>query len=287
MANSPFIFEVTSENFQEIIIDGSLSQPVLVDFWAAWCAPCRSLMPLLAKLADEYQGKFILAKINTEEQRELASRFGIRSLPTVKLFRNGEPVDEFMGALPESDVRSFLDKHIPRESDLLLSQADSLLLQGNAAKAGELIGQANRMEPDNPRVRVSYARYKASLGELADAEQLLQALPAEEKEKPEVVSMLARIAFDRIADTAPTVQELEHALQQDAANAQALYQLAARRVMQNDYEAALELLLRLIVKDRQYNDDAGRKAMLQVFALLGGDGELVKRYRTRLLNALH
>ena len=287
MADSPFIFEVTSENFQQIIIEGSHSQPVLVDFWADWCAPCKSLMPLLAKLADEYQGKFVLAKINTEEQRELASQFGIRSLPTVKLFRNGQPVDEFMGALPEGNVRAFLDKHIPRESDLLLSQADSLLLQGDVAKAGELINQANRMEPDNPRVRVSYARYKATLGEFSDAEKLLEALPPEEKEKPEVVSMLARIAFDRIASSAPTQDELEQTLKQDPSNARAMYQLAAHRIIQNDYETALDLLLSLMIKDRQYNDDAGRKAMLQVFGLLGGEGELVKRYRTRMFNALH
>lgn len=287
MADSPFIFEVTPENFQKIVIEGSQSQPVLVDFWADWCAPCKSLMPILAKLADEYQGKFILTKINTEEQRELAAQFGIRSLPTVKLFRNGQPVDEFMGALPEADIRAFLDKHVPRESDTLLSQADSLLLEGDVAKAGELINQANRKEPDNPRVRVSYARYKATLGELADAEHLLETLPPEEKEKPEVVSMLARIAFDRIAGSAPAVDKLEQVLQQDASNAQAMYQLAAQRVMQNDYEGALELLLRLMMNDRKYGDDAGRKAILQVFELLGGEGELVKRYRTRLFNALH
>jgi putative thioredoxin len=105
-----------------------------------------------------------LAKLNTEEQRELATRFGIRSLPTVKLFRNGEPVDEFMGALPETEIRAFLERHIPREADLLLNQVDALLLKGDAAQAGQLLEQANRMEPDYPRVRISYARYKATLG---------------------------------------------------------------------------------------------------------------------------
>ncbi len=287
MAESPYSFEVTEENFSQVVLDGSHKRPLLVDFWADWCAPCKSLMPLLAKLADEYQGKFILAKVNTEEQRELAAQFGIRSLPTVKLFRNGQSVDEFMGALPEAEVRAFLDKHIPRESDLLLDQADALLLQGDAQQAGELINQANLMDPENPRVKLSYARYKATLGELADAERLLEELPAEEQEKPEVVAMLARIKFDRATSEAPAVEELERILAQDPTNSAALYQLACHHIMQTDYEQALELLLKLMQKDREYGDDAGRKGMLQVFDLLGGEGELVKRYRNRMFNALH
>ncbi|MEN8180555.1 MAG: thioredoxin [Pseudomonadota bacterium] len=287
MADSPYIFEVTTENFPQVVLDGSHQYPVLVDFWADWCAPCKSLMPMLAKLADEYQGKFILAKVNTEEQRELAGQFGIRSLPTVKLFQDGQPVDEFMGALPEADVRAFLDKYISRESDLLLAQADQLLLQGNAQKAGELINQANLMDPENPRVKLSYARYKATLGELADAERLLQELPLEEREKPEVVSMLARIKFDRATNEAPAVEELESILAQDPANSEALYQLASHHIMQTEYEAALELLLSLMQRDRKYGDDAGRKGMLQIFDMLGGEGELVKRYRNRMFNALH
>lgn len=287
MSDSPYIFEVTGENFPQVVLEGSHNRPVLVDFWADWCAPCKSLMPLLAKLAEEYQGKFILAKVNTEEQRELAAQFGIRSLPTVKLFQNGQPMDEFMGALPEADIRAFLDKHIPRESDLLLSQADDLLLQGDAQQAGELINQANIMDPENPRVRLSYARYKATLGELADAQRLLEELPPEEKEKPEVVSMLARIKFDRASSEAPEVNELEKILQDDPDNSEALYQLASHHIIHTDYEAALELLLSLMQKDRQYGDDAGRKGMLQIFDMLGGEGELVKRYRIRMFNALH
>lgn len=287
MADSPYIFEVTAEDFPHIVLEASQTRPVLVDFWAEWCAPCRSLMPLLAKLADEYGGKFILAKVNTEEQRELASQFGIRSLPTVKLFHQGRPVDEFMGALPEPEIRAFLENHIPRESDGLLSQADALLLQGDAAKAGELIDQAHRMDPENPRVKLSYARYKATVGELADAKRLLQELPPDEQEKPEVAAMLARIGFDLIKQNAPDAATLEKTLEQDPSNSEARYQLACHRIMESDYPAALELLLTLMQRDRQYGDDAGRKGMLQVFELLGGEGELVKQYRNRMFNALH
>ncbi len=123
MADSIYSVTVTAENFQSIILDGSFERPVLVDFWAEWCAPCRMLMPILAKLADEYRGRFLLAKVDTEDQQALAAQLGIRSLPTVMLFKSGRPVDQFMGALPESQVREFLDRHIPRASDGFLEQA--------------------------------------------------------------------------------------------------------------------------------------------------------------------
>jgi putative thioredoxin len=112
MADSPYIVTLTAANFEAVVIDGSFDRPVLVDFWADWCAPCRMLMPILAKLVDEYRGRFILAKLNTEEEQALAAQFGIRSLPTVQLFKDGRPVDQFMGALPEAQVREFLDRHV-------------------------------------------------------------------------------------------------------------------------------------------------------------------------------
>ena len=142
MTQSQYIYEVDTENYGRIVVEGSRSVPVLVDFWAEWCQPCKLLMPILARLAEAYQGKFILAKINTEEQQAIAAEFGIRSIPTVKLFRHGEPVDEFMGALPESEIRAFLDRHIPRESDQLVAQADQLIQAGKTEQAVKLIEQA-------------------------------------------------------------------------------------------------------------------------------------------------
>jgi putative thioredoxin len=204
MADSSFIYDVTVENFQQVVLQTSMSRPVLVDFWAEWCNPCKALMPTLAKLADEYQGKFILAKVNTEEQQQLAAHFGIRSIPCVKLFSKGEMADEFMGALPEAEVRSFIDKYIPRQSDEILAQAEQRLLQGDADGAGALIQQAAQMDPGSPRVMLANARYLATIGRLEEAEQQINALPDEEKNTPEVAAMLARMQFDRsMADTPP------------------------------------------------------------------------------------
>jgi putative thioredoxin len=287
MANSPFIFDVTVENFKQVVLQTSMSRPVLVDFWAEWCNPCKTLMPILAKLADAYQGKFVLAKVNTEEQQQLATHFGIRSIPCVKLFLNGQMTDEFLGALPEAEVRSFIEKYIAHESDGLLAQAEQLLAQGDAEGAGALIQQAAAMDPGSVRVMLANARYLATLGRLDEAEQQLQALPEEERNKPDVSAMLARIQLDRTTTGNPPAEALEMRLRENPADCEAMLQLAQHRTLQNDYEGALELLLNLMQKDRSYGDDAARKEMLRIFELLGGQGELVKRYRNRMFNLLH
>jgi putative thioredoxin len=155
VTESPYIFEITSDNYEQIVLRGSREVPVLVDFWASWCQPCQVLMPVLAKLADEYRGRFVLAKLNTEEQQAIAAQFGIRSIPTVMLFKGGEPIDEFMGALPEAQIRAFLDKHLPRESDNAVAEARQQLLLGDAATALRLLRDAQAADPANPRVAVA------------------------------------------------------------------------------------------------------------------------------------
>lgn len=287
MADQSFVFDVTTDRFQQLVLENSMHVPVLVDFWAEWCNPCKTLMPTLAKLADEYQGKFLVAKVNTEQEQQLAAHFQVRSIPSVKLFHQGQVVDEFIGALPEAEIRSFLDKHIPRESDALLAQVDAMLLQGDAEGAGALLKQASEIDPESPRVKISHARYMATTGKLDEAEQLLRALPNEERNKPEVASMLARIELDRATADSPPIEELEKRLQENPADSEAIHLLASHKVMENDYEGALELLMTLLQNDRSYGDNAAQKEMLRIFELLGGQGDLVKRYRNRMFNFLH
>ena len=287
MSDSPYIFEITEENYQKIVIEGSQSVPVLVDFWAEWCQPCKMLMPLLARLVDEYQGKFLLAKLNTEEQKAIAMQFGIRSIPTVKVFKNGQPVDEFMGALPENQIRAFLDKHIPRESDGLLARADEMSRQGDFDGAAGIIEQAHEMDPQNSRVLLAYAGVKSAQGEIERAQEALSALPQDDQDSPEAVSLRANLQFQLVLQDAPTESDLESRVSGDGADSKALYQLAAHKVRLGDHEAALELLLRLLQKDRTYGDDAGRKGMLAVFEIMGASNPLVARYRGRMFNALH
>ena len=290
MADSPYIVEVTQENFQSVILEGSMQQPVLIDFWASWCQPCQALMPLLAKLADEYRGKFILAKINTEEQQAIAAQFQIRSIPAVKLVYQGKLVDEFAGALPESEVRAFLDKHIqqePSETDNAIEQAYALLMQGESDQAAALIQKALEENPADPKAIIAFAKLKATLGDMQAASEALDTLPAEEQEKPEVSAMRAQMLFDKVASGAPAIEELNAALLADGNNSEARYQLAAQLVMHNELEPALEQLLTLMRKDREYGDDAARKAMIQVFDILGGDHPITKTFRTKMFNYLY
>lgn len=287
MADSPFVVTVTTENFESVVIDGSFDRPVLVDFWADWCAPCKGLMPILAKLANEYGGQFILAKINTEEEQALAAHFGIRSLPTVQLFKSGQPVDQFMGALPEAQVREFLDRHLPRAGDGLLAQAQGMIAAGKLEQAANLIDRARVEDPANTRLALAEAQLAVAGGDLAGANDLLARLPLELATDPEVAALRGQLVFAGVLDGAPAPAVLKARLGANANDSEARYQLAAHQVLAGDFESALEGLLVLVRRDRAYGDDAGRKGMIAIFDLLGGQGELVSRYRAKMMTALY
>jgi putative thioredoxin len=285
MADSPFIIDVTRENFQQVM-EASFEAPVLLDFWAGWCQPCQVLMPVLARLAEEYQGEFLLGKLNTEEQQEIAAHFGIRSIPTVKLFRDGQPVDEFMGALPEQAVRAFLDRHLPREKDTRVTTALEQLAAGDTDGAIAMLKEALQADPGNLRVSLVLAEAQAAAGDIAAAEATLDGLPASELDKPEVASLRSRLYFAGQVAQAPGAAELEVALEADPADHQARFHLALRRVVEQDYETAMELLLQLMQQDRSFGDDAGRRGLLKVFELLGDDPR-VSQYRRRMASLLY
>ncbi|QVL51203.1 MAG: thioredoxin [Thiocapsa sp.] len=286
MADSPNIVTVTAENFQAVVLEGSFDRPVLVDFWADWCAPCRMLMPILANLAAEYRGRFILAKVNTEEQQALAAELGIRSLPTVQLFKSGRPVDQFMGALPEAQIREFLDRHIPRVSDGLLAQAQGLLVAGDLAGARTLINRAREADPENARLALAELQLLAAKGEVAAALAAIDKLPIELAGEPEVLALRGQLRFATALEDAPPEADLIARLSDDPSDSLARYQLAAHQVLRGDYASALENLLTLMTRERAFQDDAGRKGMLAVFDLLGG-GDLVAGYRAKMMNALY
>ena len=285
MAESSYIIDVTRENYPQLM-EASFKVPVLIDFWASWCQPCQVLMPILAKLADEYQGKFLLGKLNTEEEQEIAAHFGIRSIPNVKLFRDGQPVDEFLGALPEKAVREFIDRHVGRESDQQVARALEQLASGNAAGAIVLLDEARAEDPDNPRITLALAQAQAVAGEIETAEATLDSLPADQRDTPEVYALRSHLYFEGQVAGAPAAGELEARLESDPADNEARFQLALRRVVERDYETAMELLLQLMQKDRAYGEDAGRLGLLKVFELLGDDPR-VGQYRRRMASLLH
>ena len=286
MDTSPYITDVTKENYQSTVIEQSGKVPVLVDFWASWCQPCQMLIPILENLAEQYQGKFILAKINTEEQQELASQFGIRSIPTVKLFKNGEAVDEFAGALPESKIRHFIDKHIPRESDAVVVQAEQLLQQGDCGNALKILEQAKLADADNSNIDIALAQAHAAAGNTEKALEIAAHLPAEIQEKPQIRALQGLLLFEQLLHGAPSEAELRKLLERNASDSESRYLLAAYHVVNQRYEEAMQLLLELMRKDRSYGDDAARKALLKIFDILGDD-PLVPRYRSKMMSLIY
>jgi putative thioredoxin len=287
MTHYPYVVTVTKQDFQSLVLDGSFERPVLVDFWADWCAPCRALMPMLAKLAEEYGGRFLLAKVNTEEEQGLAAQFGIRSLPTVQLFKSGRAVDQFMGALSESQVREFLDRHLPRLSDGLLAQAQGLLAAGELDTAQALIEQARHQDPANARLALAEIQLTAARGEIDQALADLDRLPIELANDPKANALRGQLRFASVLADAPSAAELTARLAADPRDSEARYQIAAHQVLRSDYAEALAQLLELMKHDRAFADDAGRKGMLAIFDLLGGQGELVASYRAKMMSALY
>jgi len=289
MVASDHIYEVTGESFQRLVLDKSNSVPVAVDFWAGWCQPCRMLTPILASLVEEYQGKVVLAKINTDEQQELALQFGVRSLPTVKIFRNGETVDEFMGVQPASVIRQLLDPHVIRESDLDRERARALVDEGRKDDAIELLREAATNDSDNPRVKYDLAEQLIAADVLDEAEQILDTLPYNKRQEEPATGLYARIRFRRQAHGTEDadMSTLEKRIAEDANDLEARTQLAAQLVMAGQLESAMDQYLEIMRRDRTYQDQAGRKGLIGVFELLGDDDPRVSDYRRRMFAMMH
>jgi putative thioredoxin len=286
MDTSAFMADVGHQDFDTLVLGGSREVPVLVDFWAAWCAPCKALMPVLAKLADEYAGQFFLAKVNTDVERELATKYGVRSLPTVTLFKNGEAVDGFMGVQSESFIRQLLDRYVARASDDAIDTALAALKDGQHGEAEGLLRQAIENDPTNDRIKIELAKLLFERSRYDEARETLDSMSVEQLTNPEVVRLQARLAFTDILRQAPPADELAKIVAAKPADCMVRYQLSAYQVLAGDYETAMQNFLEIVKRDRKFNDDAGRKALLNVFQLLGNKNNLVRKYRTLLSSVL-
>ncbi len=282
-----FMTDVRADNFQQAVIDASYQQPVVVDFWASWCQPCKILLPIMEKLAEEYTGQFHLAKVEIDQQQELAAQFAVRSVPTVKMVVNGEVVDEFTGALPEDQVRQFINKHLGQAKESPLQKALQTYQQGDAESALQQMQQVLLDEPDNPMVRIEFANMLMREKRFDDARDLLNSLSASDKQNPTAVALFTQLeAIDAVKD-APDIDALLARIEQDPADCEAREQLSAHYKLRGDYAAAIDQLLEIVKRDRGYGDDAGRKALLKIFDILGTDHELVSEYRRKLARVLN
>ena len=279
---SEHALDVGLADFAQHVLEGSKQRPVVVDFWAPWCGPCKSLKPILEKLAAEYGGKFLLAKINSDDNQELAARYGVRGIPSVKAFIGGELVDEFSGALPEGEVRAFLDRLIPSPADEIREQAAAARMGGDLSGALQLLAEASKLDPDHLGVRLDAAEIMLDLNEVDEATRLLGSVA--DDADPRVPALKARLQFMGAAgedEAALTARVAANESDLDARLKLANLLIAATR-----YEAGMDQLLEIVRRDRSFGDDIGRKTLLSVFNLLGG-GELVSRYRRLLASVLN
>ncbi|KAB2924060.1 MAG: tetratricopeptide repeat protein [Dechloromonas sp.] len=284
---SQFAFDVTLEDFEAKVLLPADTVPVLVDFWAPWCEPCKVLKPMLEKLADEYAGRFLLAKVNSDEFPELAQHFGVRSIPSVKVLFQGQLVDEFNGALPESQLRAFIDRVAlpagpggtsPRE------QAAALVTEGQLDAALAILVEASNQTPDDEAIRLDAIELLMQLGRNDEAQQLLAVEYKQEGDR--ATALRARLALARgAADTAP----LEARLAANPDDHATRLELSRAYAAQSNFRAALEAALEVVRRDRFFDEGAGRKALLQLFEALAGEqyDDLVREFRRKLSAALN
>ena len=283
---SDYIVDITDQNAQQLLIDESFKRPVVVDFWAEWCEPCKTLMPLLEKLAHEFAGVFLLAKVNADEQQTLAGQLGVRNLPTVMVIVDGQPVDGFSGVQTESAIREVLEKYLPKPWDAQLAEATTLIEAGDYHNALPLLRQACTDSRQRGDIALQLARVLLELKRLDDAEALLQAIPLAEQESL-YQQLLAQLHLAQEAGHSPEIEALEAALNKNPEDLDAAYQLAVQFSQENHQQEALALLLGILQSDREHRNGGTKKTMLEIIATLGKGDPLAAEYQRKLFGLLY
>ncbi|KEQ16673.1 tetratricopeptide repeat protein [Endozoicomonas numazuensis] len=286
MNELPNIVDLTEENVREVLIEQSTQRPVLLDIWAEWCEPCKSQLPVLASLVENYQGKFLLAKLDADQPlgQQLMAQLGVRSVPTLVFFHQGQPVQVLSGLQTEAALREVLDPLTMSPVERIKLQVDQLIEQGQHEQALMLLQQILQEEPENHALQVLQVNLLLELGRIEDAKTLIAALPAD---TVGIAQPKAKLAFYEMVAEAPQVAELEARLHDDENDHEARYQLAVRQVIADETEQALENLLLIVRRDRTFREDGARLLMLKVFDQLGAGHPLAKRYRGKLFGLMH
>ena len=281
---SEWTIDVNEANFEAEVLDRSKEVPVVIDFWAPWCGPCKVLGPVLEKLADEYGGDFVLAKVNVDENQGLAGAFGIQGIPAVKLFKDGELASEFTGALPEPAVREFLAKFLPSAADKLAEEGAALEAAGKTAEAKAYYQSILESDPNHAGSLVGLGRLAINEGDNDAALQYLDKISIVDDQRKEADRLIARLQLQ--AGAAENLTSLYDKVKSDPNNLAARFELAHALAGAERYAEALDEFLKIVKTDRTFQDDGARKAMIQIFEVLGSEDPLTDQYRSDLAAVL-
>jgi putative thioredoxin len=281
-----YIYDVNEQQFEEKVIKASGKTIVIVDFWADWCAPCKMLGPVLERVVQSFSGKVSLAKVNVDENQELSMHFGIRSIPTVKVFKDGTVAGEFMGALPEHEIIAILQPIIGDEMQDNIEHSFQLVEKGNIRKAESLLKSILDKNPNHPGALLGLARCAIKTGKIERARKFLATITESHNEYSEAQALLSVADFIDICERSGGLGKNKKQVSQHPEDLNMLYTLGCCYVANNLYREAFETFLSIIKKDKHYDDRKAKNAVITLFTLAGQENELTREYRDRLAREL-
>ncbi len=287
MSESEIVFDVGGGDFERRVLSASHKRPIVVDFWAPWCAPCRMLGPVLEKVVLSYKGKIRLARLNIDENRDVAAAWRIQSIPAVVIFKDGKPVSSFIGAQPESEVQRIISSVVPTEADELVLKADRLAGEGNVKEAESSCRRALELMPEHSGALTGLAKLLLDKGDRDEAKALVESVPPGSRDYAEARSISARIEFAEICEAAGGRAACERGAADNPENLDALFGLACCLAEDQKYKEALDHLLKIVEIDKLYGEGKAKDAMLRIFSIVGERSELADDYRSRLSMALY
>ena len=287
MSKLDHVLDGNAENFHQSVVQNSARGTVLVNYWTPNAGPCFKLWQVLERLSIEYQGRFLLVNVNTDTQKRLARENGITSVPTIKIYRQGQVVESIYGAQSEASLRAVIDNHVPPAQDTCIAQAIKAYQAGDVDTALATLVEGSQQSPDDSKPHATAIKLLLREKRFADIDTWYSALPERLRRQPEISHLQAHARMLHLAEQAEPAEQLEQQLERSPDNMQALMSLAALRMTEDQLESALEYLLIAFQTDRQHEDELPRRAMLATFTLLGDKHEITVAYQKRLRDLLH